>query len=105
VFTQDATLVSLCLSAYLWARYRRRKGALKLHMLFDHEGMDCTYLIVYLLLLLFIKHQTRYGYSMLELLRIIRERLLGFESLLELLRVNYERLKKRLSFGEQLAFY
>jgi len=30
---------------------------------------------------------------------------LGFESLLELLRVNYERLKKRLSFGEQLAFY
>jgi len=61
-------------------------------------------LIVYLLLS-FIKHQTRYGYSMLELLRIIRERLLGFESLLELLRVNYERLKKRLSFTEQLAFY
>jgi hypothetical protein len=43
VFTQDATLVSLCLSAYPWARYRRRKGALKLHMLFDHEGMGCTY--------------------------------------------------------------
>jgi hypothetical protein len=274
VFTQDATLVSLCLSAYPWARYRRRKGALKLHMLFDHAGAlpsfvrmtsgkvhevrvvkDSSYdfpalppdsiltvdrgymdyawlyslnqqgitfiiraksnmayrvvgqhgevrkergiladelieftnfyeqeaypqrlrlirytytdtkgntheievltnnmklaattiaglykgrweieeffrwikqnlkiktfygtsenavmtqvwiaLIVYLLLS-FIKHQTRYGYSMLELLRIIRERLLGFESLLELLRVNYERLKKRLSFAEQLAFY
>jgi len=53
------------------------------------------------LLLSFIKHQTRYAYSMLELLRVIRERLLGFESLLELLRVNYERLKTRLSFGEQ----
>jgi hypothetical protein len=61
-------------------------------------------LILYLLLS-FIKFQTRYGYSMLELLRVIRERILGFESILELLRVNYERLKSNLSHGEQLAFY
>ena len=61
--------------------------------------------IILYLLLSFIKHQTRYTYSMLELLRVIRERLLGFESLLELLRVNYERLKMHQSFGEQLAFY
>ncbi len=274
VFTQDATLVSVCLSAYKWAKYRRRKGALKLHMLLDHEGcmpsfirmtsgkvhevrvmkdakydfpalppdsiitidrgyMDYAWLyslaqqnitfiipaksnmayrtagqhavpnkkrgILYdtlitftnfyeqkaypqqlrliryrykdtkgklqtievltnnmhlaattiadlykgrweiesffrwikqnlkiktffgtsenavmaqvwvammlYLLLMFIKYQTRYAYSMLELLRVIRERILGFESLLELLRVNYERLRKQISFGEQLAFY
>jgi hypothetical protein len=61
-------------------------------------------MILYLLLS-FIKFQTRYGYSMLELLRVIRERVLGFESLLELLRVNYERLKSHRSFGVQMAFY
>jgi hypothetical protein len=274
VFTQDATLVSLCLSAYKWAKYRRRKGALKLHMLLDHDGClpsfirmtsgkvheirvvkDAQYdfpalppdsiltidrgytdyawlhsleaqgvtfiipaksnmayrvvgqhaapkkrlgilldqlieftnyyeqksypqnirliryryidtkgneqeievltnnmtlaattiaglykgrweietffrwikqnlkiktfygtsenavmtqvwvAIILYLLLSYIKYQTRYGYSMLELLRVIRERLLGFESLLELLRVNYERLKLHQSLGEQLAFY
>jgi hypothetical protein len=38
VFTQDSTLVSLCLSAFPWAKYRKRKGAMKLHMLLDHEG-------------------------------------------------------------------
>ena len=38
VFTQDATLIPLCLSAFPWARYRKRKGALKLHMLLDHQG-------------------------------------------------------------------
>ena len=61
-------------------------------------------MILYVLLS-FIKFQTRYGYSMLELLRVIRERVLGFESLLELLRVNYERLKLNRSFGVQMAFY
>jgi hypothetical protein len=38
VFTQDATLIPVCLSAFPWARYRKRKGALKLHMLLDHQG-------------------------------------------------------------------
>jgi transposase len=38
VFTQDSTTIPLCLSAFPWARYRRRKGAMKLHMLIDHEG-------------------------------------------------------------------
>jgi Transposase DDE domain/Domain of unknown function (DUF4372) len=61
-------------------------------------------MILYLLLS-FIKFQTRYGYSMLELLRVIRERVLGFESLLELLRVNWERLKLNQSYGVQTAFY
>lgn len=38
VFTQDATLIPLCLSMFEWAKYRKRKGALKLHMLLDHQG-------------------------------------------------------------------
>ncbi len=38
VFTQDSTLIPVCLSAFPWARYRKRKGAIKLHMLLDHEG-------------------------------------------------------------------
>lgn len=61
--------------------------------------------IILYLLLSFIKFQTRYGFSMQELLRVIRERLMSFESLLGLLRVNYERLKMTQSLGEQLAFY
>ncbi len=38
VFSQDATLVPLCLSMFPWAKYTKRKGAMKLHMLLDHEG-------------------------------------------------------------------
>ena len=38
VFTQDSTLIPLCLSAFPWGKYRKRKGAMKLHMLLDHEG-------------------------------------------------------------------
>jgi hypothetical protein len=61
-------------------------------------------MILYLLLS-FIKFQARYAFTMLELLRVIRERLLGFESLIELLRVNYERLRSLRSAPVQLAFY
>ena len=38
VFSHDATIIPLCLSVFPWARYRKRKGALKLHMLLDHNG-------------------------------------------------------------------
>jgi len=34
----DATLIELCASLFDWARYRRTKGAVKLHLLLDHEG-------------------------------------------------------------------
>ncbi|MFQ6052529.1 MAG: IS4 family transposase [Candidatus Hydrothermarchaeota archaeon] len=34
----DATLIELCASLFNWARYRRTKGAVKLHLLLDHEG-------------------------------------------------------------------
>jgi hypothetical protein len=34
----DATVIDLCLSLYDWAQFRRTKGAIKLHLLLDHDG-------------------------------------------------------------------
>ena len=34
----DATLISLCITMFDWAKYRRTKGAIKLHLLLDHAG-------------------------------------------------------------------
>lgn len=38
VYLLDATLIDLCLEVYDWARFRRTKGAVKLHLVLDHEG-------------------------------------------------------------------
>ena len=34
----DSTTISLCLSLFPWAKFRRAKGAIKLHLLLDHDG-------------------------------------------------------------------
>jgi hypothetical protein len=34
----DSSLISLSLSLFPWAEYRQKKGAIKLHLLLDHEG-------------------------------------------------------------------
>jgi len=34
----DSTLIDLCLSMYDWAKYMRTKGAVKLHLVLDHDG-------------------------------------------------------------------
>ena len=34
----DSTMIPLCLSLFDWAQYRRAKGAVKIHMLLDHDG-------------------------------------------------------------------
>lgn len=34
----DSTVIDLCLSMYDWAKYRRTKGAVKLHLVLDHDG-------------------------------------------------------------------
>ena len=39
----DSTTISLCLSLFPWAHFRRTKGAIKLHLLLDHEGYLPTY--------------------------------------------------------------
>ena len=42
----DATYVDLCLKVFPWARYRKTKGALKLHVGLDHEGCLPSFLHV-----------------------------------------------------------
>jgi len=39
----DSTTIALCLSLFPWAEFRRTKGAVKLHLLLDHEGYFPTY--------------------------------------------------------------
>lgn len=34
----DASTIDLCLSLYDWAKFRRKKGAIKLHLMLNHQG-------------------------------------------------------------------
>ena len=34
----DSTVIDLCVSVFDWATFRRTKGAIKLHLVLDHEG-------------------------------------------------------------------
>ena len=42
----DATVIDLCLSMFPWAKFRRAKGALKVHVGMDHEGRLPTFVAV-----------------------------------------------------------
>lgn len=46
LYTMDATVIDLCLSMFPWATFRKRKGALKLHYLYDHSGALPSFLVV-----------------------------------------------------------
>jgi hypothetical protein len=46
LFSIDATVMDLCLSLFPWAKFRRTKGAVKLHMLLDHEGYLPTFALI-----------------------------------------------------------
>ncbi len=39
IYLLDSTLISLCLKVYDWAKYTRIKGAIKLHVLLDNDGL------------------------------------------------------------------
>jgi IS4 transposase len=42
----DATVIDLCLKVFDWARFRRTKGAIKLHLQLDHRGcLPCWALV------------------------------------------------------------
>jgi len=42
----DSTVIDLCLKVFDWARFRRTKGAIKLHLQLDHQGcLPCWALI------------------------------------------------------------
>lgn len=43
LLTLDSTTISLCLTLFPWAKFRRTKGAVKLHLLLDHEGYLPTF--------------------------------------------------------------
>ncbi len=38
LYSMDTTVIDLCLSMFDWAHFRRAKGAIKLHLLLDHDG-------------------------------------------------------------------
>ena len=38
VYSLDATVIDLCLKVFDWAKFRKRKGAIKLHLILDHGG-------------------------------------------------------------------
>ena len=38
LFSLDATTIDLCLSLFDWAKFKTTKGAVKLHLLLDHDG-------------------------------------------------------------------
>ena len=43
LYIMDATSIELCLSMFDWAHFRRAKGAVKLHMILDHDGYLPTF--------------------------------------------------------------
>ena len=42
----DASVIDLCASVFDWATYRRTKGAVKLHLLLDHDGYLPCYAVI-----------------------------------------------------------
>jgi hypothetical protein len=46
LLTLDATLIELCASVFDWAQYRRTQGAVKLHLLLDHQGLLPSFALI-----------------------------------------------------------
>jgi hypothetical protein len=42
----DSTVIPLCLSVFDWAQYKRTKGAVKLHLVLDHDGYLPSYAVL-----------------------------------------------------------
>jgi Transposase DDE domain/Domain of unknown function (DUF4372) len=42
----DSTVIPLCLSVFDWAQYKRTKGAVKLHMVLDHDGYLPSFAVI-----------------------------------------------------------
>ena len=46
LLSMDASVIELCVTMFDWAKYKQTKGAVKLHMLLDHDGyLPCFALI------------------------------------------------------------
>ena len=46
LYSLDGSVIDLCLSMYDWAKFRRAKGAIKLHLLLDHDGYLPSYCVI-----------------------------------------------------------
>jgi len=44
IYALDSTAIDLCLSLFPWAKFRKRKGAVKLHTLLDLRGSIPTFI-------------------------------------------------------------
>ena len=42
----DSSFIDLCLEVFDWAHYRRTKGAVKLHLLLDHDGYLPSFAVI-----------------------------------------------------------
>ena len=42
----DSSFIDLCLETFSWAHYRRTKGAVKLHLLLDHDGYLPSFAVI-----------------------------------------------------------
>ena len=42
----DATVIDLCAKMFNWAKFRRTKGAVKLHLLLDHDGYLPSFAVI-----------------------------------------------------------
>jgi hypothetical protein len=45
-YALDATIIDLCLSVFPWAKFRNRKGAVKLHTLMDLRGSIPAFILI-----------------------------------------------------------
>ena len=46
LISMDSSTIDLCLSMFDWAKFRRTKGAIKLHLLLDHDGYLPSFAII-----------------------------------------------------------
>lgn len=46
LFSLDSTVIDLCAKVFDWAKYRTAKGAVKIHMLLDHDGLLPEYALI-----------------------------------------------------------
>lgn len=46
LYSLDSTVIDLCLSVFPWATFRKRKGAIKLHYLYDHSGSLPSFMVL-----------------------------------------------------------
>ena len=46
LYSLDATTITLCASMFDWARYKRKKGGVKVHLVLDHDGYLPSFAVI-----------------------------------------------------------